>query len=317
MEDAPLHADLAEGPPDGRAIWLRASDGIRVRAGIWPGPGGAKGTVFLFPGRCEFIEKYGRTAAALHGRGYASIAVDWRGQGLSDRLLKNPDIGHVARFLDYQEDVAAVVALAEAERLPKPWYLIAHSMGGAIGLRAVIDGAPFAAAAFSAPMWGVLIAPKLRHLARTLPHIARRVGLGGRQTPTTNGADYFLTAPFEGNLLTTDPDMWDYMKRQSAANPRFRLGGPSLIWLGEALTETRALQRAPKPAIPAHASVGDLEKIVDPDTVERVAGGWASCTLTEVPGAEHEILMEVPEIRESFLDRAEDTFARAEARASA
>ena len=310
MEQAPFHADLAEGPEGGYARWLAAEDGVQIRAGIWPGPDGARGTVFLFPGRCEYIEKYGRTAVALRERGYASLAIDWRGQGLSQRLLKNPDIGHVGRFLDYQLDVAAVLALAAAEDLPRPWYMIAHSMGGAIGLRSLIDGAPFSAAAFSAPMWGVLIAPKLRHLARTLPHIARRVGLGGRQTPTTNRADFFQTAPFEGNLLTTDREMWDYMKRQTAAVPRFRLGGPSLIWLGEALTETLALQRAEKPAVPAHVSVGDLEKIVDPDVVLRVARGWAGCTVTEVPGAEHELLVEAPEIRAGFLDRAEEAFGR-------
>lgn len=309
METAPFHADLARGPGGGAAVWLRADDGLRIRAGHWAGDG--TGTVFLFPGRCEYVEKYGLAAAELAARGYDAVALDWRGQGLSDRLLRNPDIGHVRRFTDYQKDVDALLGFARARGLPRPWFVIGHSMGGAIGLRALMERAPFAAAAFSAPMWGIVIAPNLRHVARTLPFAARRLGFGGRQAPTTNGADYFLTAPFEGNFLTTDREMWDYMKAQATAIPRFRLGGPSLTWLAEALIETRALHVLPKPDVPCHASVGTLEKIVDSDAIARLAADWSSCSFALVEGAEHELLMERPEVRTSFLDRAMETFARA------
>ncbi len=310
-EAAPFHADLAEGPQDGSAVWLRAADGVRVRAGHWPG--GPRGTIFIFPGRCEYIEKYGRTAQDCRERGYTTVAIDWRGQGLSDRLLKNPDIGHVRRFADYQADLAAVLAWAHTSDLPQPWFLIAHSMGGAIGLRALTAGAPFEAAAFSAPMWGILIAPKLKHIARTVPIFARHIGLGGRQAPTTDRADFFLAAPFEGNFLTTDRGMWDYMKAQAAAQPRFRLGGPSLTWLAEALSETRALHLLPRPKLPAHVTIGGEEKIVDPDAVRRLTETWPSADLAFVPEAEHEILMERPAIRTGFLDRAEAMFERAKA----
>ncbi len=305
MERAPFLSDLAEGP-DGAAYWIRGRDGVRCRAAVWPA--GAGGTVFLFPGRCEYVEKYGRTAMELAQAGFASVAIDWRGQGMSDRLLGNPDIGHVGRFTDYQNDARAVVELAHLHQLPQPWFLIAHSMGGAIGLRSLIEGLPFRAAAFSAPMWGILIAPNLRHVARTLPVVARAVGFGGRQAPTTNGPDFFLTTPFEGNFLTTDREMWEHMKRQAAAHPRFRLGGPSLTWLAEALAEMRALHRLPKPDVPAHASVGSLEKIVDAAAVERLADAWASCGFAFHADAEHELLMERAEVRKAFLANALDMF---------
>ena len=55
---APFFADLADGPPGGRAVWLRTEDGVRIRVGLWRG--GEKGTVVLLPGRTEYIEKYGR-----------------------------------------------------------------------------------------------------------------------------------------------------------------------------------------------------------------------------------------------------------------
>lgn len=308
MEAAPFHHDLAEGP-DARTFWLRGDDGVRIRVGHWDGR--AEGTIFIFPGRCEYVEKYGRIAGDLTGLGHGVLAIDWRGQGHADRLLKNPDIGHVRRFQDYQIDVRAYVAFAAELDLPRPWLMLAHSMGGAIGLRALCEGQPFAAAAFSAPMWGIRIAPGLRQLARTLPTVAKAFGLGGSRAPTSSSPDYFAITPFEENLLTTDRDGWDYMCRQATAEARFRLGGPSLIWLAEALKETAALSKIELPGLPASVSVGAEEGIVDPAAIDAMAARWESCTRHPLAAAKHELMMERPETRAAFLETAMQTFKRA------
>ena len=98
LSRAPLHNDLARGPAGASGHWVQTQDGLRLRLGVWRN--GAKGTVLIFPGRTEYIEKYGGAAAALAKAGYTSLAIDWRGQGLSDRLLPNRLIGHVCRFSD-------------------------------------------------------------------------------------------------------------------------------------------------------------------------------------------------------------------------
>ena len=67
---------MAEGPQDSRAYWVRAKDGIRIRVAHFPSTGD-RGTVLLFPGRTEYVEKYGRTAAELAEAGYHTIAIDW------------------------------------------------------------------------------------------------------------------------------------------------------------------------------------------------------------------------------------------------
>ena len=47
-----------------------------------------RGTVVLLTGRGEFIEKYAtEVVGELLERGFAVVALDWRGQGLSDRPL--------------------------------------------------------------------------------------------------------------------------------------------------------------------------------------------------------------------------------------
>ena len=118
--------------------------------GVWPR--GDRGTILLFPGRTEYIEKYAHTAAAFGAQGYATLAVDWRGQGLSDRLLADARVGHVGQMCDYQLDVAAMREVAQAQELPRPYFLVAHSMGGCIGLRSLHAGLAVNAAMFSAPM---------------------------------------------------------------------------------------------------------------------------------------------------------------------
>ncbi|MGB0799264.1 MAG: alpha/beta hydrolase, partial [Planktomarina sp.] len=163
MTSAPLHNELARGPDGGTGHWLTCADGTRIRIGVWGG--GSKGTVLIFPGRTEYIEKYGDAAREFTQQGYTALAVDWRGQGFADRLQNDRAPGHVINFHDYQQDVAAVVDAAKSLDLPEPYFLVAHSMGGCIGLRAVMEGLPVKAAAFTGPMWGVFIAPHLRAVA--------------------------------------------------------------------------------------------------------------------------------------------------------
>jgi lysophospholipase len=299
---APFHAALADGPDGGRAFWLTASDGVRLRAAVW-GPGDM-GTVLLFPGRTEYVEKYGRAAADLAARGYATVTVDWRGQGLADRPLADAMTGHVAHFRDYQRDVQAMVALAEDLALPQPFYLMAHSMGGCIGLRALMLGLPVRAAVFSAPMWGIRIAPLMRPLAVTLAAASLLLKRGHRYAPGTTATTYVAEAPYADNVLTTDAEMFGWMKAQVAAVPELALGGPSLGWLHAALAECRALAALPSPATPTLCVLGSAERVVDPAPIRARMARWPSGRLQLVPGAEHEVMMETPAIRTGFYDAA-------------
>lgn len=306
MQTAPLLNDLAEGPPDGSAWWLTTADGKRVRVGVWPG--GDRGTILLFPGRTEYIEKYGRVAVEFLNRGYGVFTIDWRGQGLADRMARDPLLGHVRRFVDYQMDVKAMIAKAEELDLPKPWYLIGHSMGGCIGLRALHNDLPVKAAVFSAPMWGINMAPYLRPVAWTLSQAASWVRTDKIFAPGTIRRSYLLEAPVKDNMLTTDPEMYAYMKQHVEAEDRFGLGGPSLRWLNEALHECLRLRRLPAPDYPALTQLGTDETVVDARPVRGIMKGWKNGRLVMVKGARHELMMERPEVRTAFFDAAVKLF---------
>lgn len=301
--DCPFHAEMADGPAGGFARWLDTADGVRIRVGVWPKQG-AKGTVFLLPGRTEYIEKYGRAAGELAARGYATLSVDWRGQGLADRALDDAAVGHVGDFAEYQRDMSALIAFAAAENLPAPWFIMAHSMAGAIALRTLMGDHPFKAAAFSAPMWGILIAAWMRPVAVAMATASRLFRFDHRYVPGTKEVTYVLANPYLGNTLTTDPEMWDYMRQHMLAQPDLALAGPSLGWLQAALTECSALARLPSPDIAVLTGLGLQERIVDTGPIHARMARWPKGKLTLFAGAEHEIIMERPATRARFLDEA-------------
>lgn len=301
MESAPFLSDVAEGPEDGQAWWLEASDGVRIRVGAW-NTKATTGTVMLLPGRTEYVEKYGRAASDLAARGYATMCLDWRGQGLADRITSDAMSGHVLHFADYQLDFAAMMAAAEDLNLPRPWYMLAHSMGGCIGLRSLMDGANVDAVVFSGPMWGIQMADALRPVAWSLSWGSRQIGMDHFYAPGTARDSYVLSEPFETNRLTCDQNMYQYMVDQLIAYPELGLGGPSLRWLHEALRESWDLARRPSPDIACLTVMGTDEDIVDPARVYARMAAWTDGRLELIGGGRHEVLMESTTMRTRIFD---------------
>ncbi|MFT7595712.1 MAG: lysophospholipase [Paracoccaceae bacterium] len=316
LAPAPFFDDVAGGPAGGTAWWATASDEVRIRVGLWPVKG-ARGTVLLFPGRTEYIEKYGATAAELAARGLSTLAIDWRGQGLSDRLLDNTRIGHVEKFTDYQRDIAAMLRAARELDLPRPFYLLAHSMGGCIGLRAVMEGLPVQACAFTGPMWGIHMSPVMRPIGWGMAMAGAALGFGDKLTPNTTGEGYVMTQGFDGNALTNDPDMYQMMRDQLTAHPDLGIGGPSLRWLREALLETRHLASRASPDLSCLTFLGTQEAIIDSDTVRARMKIWPRGTLDVVETAQHEVLMDTPAIRNHVFDRLAALFSSSRENAKA
>ncbi|WP_323037446.1 alpha/beta hydrolase [Pararhodobacter sp.] len=300
-------APLADcGAPDtGRAIWLTAADGTRLRMAHWPGTR----HVMILPGRTEYIEKYGLVVRDFVAAGWGAFVLDWRGQGLSDRLLSDPLIGHVARFFDYQRDLDA--ALQAADRLapgPKPWLV--HSMGGGIALRGLMRGKRPPAVAFSAPMLGLHQSHMLTKALRGLSALLGPLGLDTGYAPTTGPGYGLPSMTFDDNNLTTDRVQFDRMKAQITQTPALSLGGPSLHWMGEAAREIASLNALPSPDLPALFGLGGDESIVSPQAIRARVATWPKARLHDFPGAKHELMMERDAVRRAFLHEALALFDR-------
>jgi len=293
MDTAPLYEDVAEAPNGGRAFYVRTADGTRIRFALWSG--GTKGLAVVLPGRTECVEKYGRMARNLTDRGVSVAIIDWRGQGLSDRLNDSTAVGHVDSFKDYQADLNAVLSHPEIAMIEGPRTMFAHSMGGCIGLRALLSGAAFDAAIFSAPMWGLHLPGANKFLAPVLANVGVALGMGEKPLLGQPKGFYLTREPFEGNDLTHDLDHWNYMRVQVVKHPDLGLGLPSFNWLKCALGEFKYIDQATMPTIPTLIFVGGDESIISPPAIHRHSPRFANGKLVEVDGARHEIWMETPE----------------------
>jgi lysophospholipase len=180
-------------------------------------------------------------------------------------------------------------------------------MGGCIGLRTLMGAHPFRAAALSAPMWGIRMLSWQRPLAEVTTSVALRFGKPHVYAPSTGPLPYVTTAPFLGNMLTTDPDMWAYMERHLKEEPKLAMGGPTMAWLRAALDECKALEKMRSPEFPTYVGLGSHERVVDPVPITARMPHWPKGKLDIYEGDEHEILMERD--REVFLDRVTAHFA--------
>ena len=127
--------------PEGAVMGvLKTPDGKFIRFARWPPPSERKGTVCVFHGRIEFIEKYFEVVRDLNARGFAVATLDWRGQGLSDRMLGERRKGHVANFAEYDTDLEAFMRDVVLPDCPPPLFGLANSMGAAVLIRAAARG---------------------------------------------------------------------------------------------------------------------------------------------------------------------------------
>ena len=299
MEAAPFLslAPQAVGPT--RCWWIKAADGVRLRAALWETPGAVAHAVYL-TGRTEFIEKAAIPAAALQARGYSVISLDWRGQGLSDRLASPRLKGHVNDFAEFQLDLDALLADPETARLPGPRLLVGHSMGGNISVSALARPEiteTLTAAVLSAPMLRISMKTPIRLIARATVFLARLTGRLDRWPPLRNVATTYVLSEPEENLLTHDKEVWDWMVATAKAHPDVTLAMPTLGWFEAANAEIARHGTHPAPKLPVMCMLGGAEAVVDPQAI-RSWSQRAGAELLDIPDARHELFIEAESIRQ-------------------
>ncbi len=295
---APAHAIVSPVSSTGKVL---------LRSARWPavlksGANESAGTVLLCTGRSEFIEKYFEVVEELRQRGLAVVVFEWRGQGLSDRSLPNPLKGHVRSFLDYEQDLDAVVRQVLEPFCPRPWFGLAHSMGAPITLHyAARRPEVFRRLVLSAPMIEIARAPS----STSAPLLARwavQAGLGRSLVPLGRNRALFVST-FQNNVLTSDLARFERTAALLAAEPRLGLGLPTFGWLNAAFTSMAALQRdafTEAFRTPMLVIMPGDDRVVGLRAAERLVSRLTASAMVVVRGARHEILMERDELRTQF-----------------
>lgn len=80
--------------------------------------------IVMVNGRIESTWKYQELFFDLYQNGYDIYSFDHRGQGLSQRLIDNIEMGHVGEFNDYITDLIALLELFDLEKYKQRFYLV-------------------------------------------------------------------------------------------------------------------------------------------------------------------------------------------------
>jgi lysophospholipase len=299
---------LAKNPvPSGAVVdTLKARDGSLLRYARWEANQSPRlGTVCLFGGRTEFIEKYFEVIADLRRRGFAVATMDWRGQGGSDRPLANARKAHIGDFSEHDDDLNRFMRQVVLPDCPPPYIGLAHSMGGNILLRAAArPDLWFDRIVLSAPMIRLnqKLLPMSRGMARVASTTASIFG-AGKAYAGKGGDDYGETAPFEGNLFTSDRERYTRNNAIVVAEPKLGLGSPTYGWMRAGFRTMRAI------AVPGHLAAirvpvlfvlaGD-DSIADSPFIEAYASKVKLSRAITIPYARHEILQERDDLRQQF-----------------
>lgn len=301
----------------GRSFWFDGPDGARLRGAAWDAPiAEPAGTVLLLGGRTEFIEKNLEAVEELLRRGFAVWTLDWRGQGLSARALDRRDKGHIEDFRQFLDDLALLLERSLLPGLQRPLFLVAHSMGGHIGLRFLYERADsFEGALFSSPMVDIAADGPVRLARNAIGWLGGFGFLAERYLPGTG--DYGAKDQvFEGNVLTSDPQRFAQVHAQIARKRELALGGATMGWLNAALASIGILTRpayARDIATPLVIASAGADKVVrnaaQADLVRHLPKG----RLEAIPDARHELMIEADAHRTRFwaqFDRLRAELAR-------
>lgn len=263
--------------------------------------------ILISAGRTEAAIKYKELIFDLYNNGFSVFIHDHRGQGLSGRMTTNADMGYVDDFQFYIDDMKFFYENYVKPNNYKQRFLIAHSMGGAIGMtylqQHVTD---FTAASFSSPMLG-LKRPICR-LVKVLDGPNPKFAIGESEYKDTKSS-------FNKNVLTGSQVRYDRMVDVFNAVPEAQLGGATYTWINKSCKQFKYMfESIDQIQTPFILFTAKNEQIVHTAAhykfVKKAQNKGIVSTLYEIENAQHELLIEKDYQRLQVLSTTLDFFTK-------
>ncbi|WAJ70446.1 alpha/beta fold hydrolase [Catenovulum adriaticum] len=267
--------------------------------------------VILLPGRVETYLKYQEVIYDLYQAGFSVLTLDHRGQGMSSRMLSDPEKGYVNNFNDYAHDLQAVIEHSKVANKYKKVHCLAHSMGAAIALAWInqyTENSNFANAnipqlssiVLSAPMLGINAGPLNQTAALWVAKISQKLSqIICKEPPFFIGQHGYFKQKFEHNVLCSSPARFKFAHTLQAQH---KLGGVTTKWLEQALVIINQAKRiAPKIKCKLLLLQAQNELVVSKKSqdlwIKSALDSGVNCKKSQITLAKHEILMETDAIR--------------------
>ncbi|MGK7313181.1 MAG: lysophospholipase [Candidatus Longimicrobiales bacterium M2_2A_002] len=260
------------GASAGSSRHVTGAGGTRLHYRSWEAES-PRAAVLVLHGLFEHSRRYRELAGVLGDAGISTFALDLRGHGASQGRR-----GYVRRFELFLEDVDRFTADVRRELTDGlPRFLLAHSMGGLVGIRWLEERDPELAGAVITSPWLALAdppAPWLEALVRTLSRVLPIV---------------LIPAGLDAGDLSHDPErVADYRQDPaiySTVTPRL---------LTEALDAGReAFRRKARLDLPLLFILAGDDRVVATERATALAGSLDGDVTVDVrPGYYHEVLQE-------------------------
>lgn len=263
--------------------------------------------VVIFPGQSEAAEKYVEVIWDLRQKGFNVAIIDHRGQGRSERVSPLFSLSHVEKFEYYVEDSINFLKLLK-KQLNSPFYLLAHSMGGAIGL-GVLQNEPslISKAILSSPMLQIKTNPYPEFAAKSIALLMR--GLGKKATFAPGQKPFYYEAQFESNTLTHSKERFESFIGHYQIEREIVIGGVSNNWIYESLKYTKKMKKKYNQVhIPVLLFQSSNDAFVKPGRQNLFCKEAVDCQLFHFPHSKHELLMESDNIRNQVMNHIFDFF---------
>lgn len=282
-------------------------DGWDNRRWTWPAPEDrpVRGSMVFQTGRGDIFEKYLESLAEWHDAGWNLTGFDWRGQSGSGRFLTDPTVGHTESFDPWVAELHEFVT-EWRDATPGPHVLGAHSMGGHIAMRYLVDHRPrLDGAVFSAPMLKVVSKPMPERLAGFVARMFVRCGFGDQHAWQENERPS-LPGSSRQKLLTHDFGRYSDEAWWIAQKPELKIGPPSWKWLVSAYASSAAMfapgtfEAVTTPVLILAAA---QDRLVQARAIYEAAERLPNAELYMHDHAAHEVLRERDDMRSAFMAR--------------
>lgn len=275
-------------------------DQISIDCSIYPADKERLRILFL-TGRAEYYRKYEDLFKLLNGRGMSVYTLDHRGQGHSDRMLEDRQVGHVEKFSHYVDDAEFFLKNFILKGKPQGVEVasLSHSMGGAVSILLGLRSSYFDKMIFTSPMWGINTGKFGKKAAFFISKIMCGLGRGENYVV---GTGPYKPEAFEKNILTHSEERFEKQEKYLKDNPDAVVGGPSFNWLNESL---RLCEYLEKSDFTLNAEVlllqAQKEKVVDNSAQDRIVKKIRNVQKVTIGHGFHELLNESDPIRSEVL----------------
>lgn len=269
------------------------ADDTRIETASLPHPN-ASTSITISPGRAESFIKYKELAYNLYQNGFSVFLLDHRGQGFSERLTLDRQLGYVDEFDFYVDDLKQFHELCGLIHPHEQSVLLCHSMGGCIGLNYLsVYPSDFSKAVMCSPLLGFHTPVPDFIAKRWVKSFIAFNQFWGREASYFFGLGDYQAAPFAHNKLTHSRVRYDLFRQEYEKNPEVKLGGATYEWIQQCdLAIKQLFERVESISTPVLLLQAQQDNVVSNSAQCDFSLRCPSIKQVQIDNARHEILFE-------------------------